>query len=72
MSKVEIYNVKQAFMPFNDYLTSDDHAFISVTEWNNGEGHDIEISNKDRQRFSLTDAEWQALQFAMMSIQMEG
>ena len=41
---------------------AEEHSMISVTEWQNGEGFDIDISSKNRnQHFSLTYGEYTAL-----------
>ena len=35
------------------------HDFIEVTEWSNGEGYDVTIS--DKQQFSIHFTEWDVL-----------
>ncbi len=42
-----------------DYLAKEDD-FIEVTEWTNGEGYDIQIS--DNKHISLTEGELDAIQ----------
>lgn len=42
-----------------DYLAKED-GFIEVTEWTNGEGYDIQIS--DNKYISLTEGELDAIQ----------
>jgi len=40
--------------------------FIEVTEWINGEGHDVHIERKSSvDKFSLTHGEWELLQVLM-------
>jgi hypothetical protein len=50
----------------------DDEAFITITEWANLEGHDIEICAPKRpeQRFSLTWEEWSALSAVMAAMNL--
>lgn len=43
-----------------DYLAKDDD-YIEITEWKNGEGYDISI--KDKNLFSLTLGEIEAINF---------
>lgn len=41
---------------------AEEHDIISVTDWQNGEGFDIDIDSKNRnQHFSLTYGEYTAL-----------
>ena len=51
----------------------DEEAFITVTEWANMEGHDIEICAPKRpeQRFSLTWEEWSALSAVMAAMNLK-
>jgi len=44
-SKIERYERKSIFVPMQTAWHKD-HDFIEVTEWNNGEGYDISISEK--------------------------
>lgn len=47
-----------------DILNNDEHNYIEITEWNNGEGYDIIIQTKsDRQMFSLTHGELEAINY---------
>jgi len=39
---------------------SKDHDYMEITEWNNGEGFDFNIS--DKKFFSLTYGQWECLQ----------
>jgi hypothetical protein len=38
---------------------------MELTEWNNGEGFDVEVNGKQRERFSLTWGEFKALKKAV-------
>ena len=44
-SKIEYYQRKSAFVPLTDPWHKE-HDYIEVTEWKNGEGYDISISEK--------------------------
>ena len=44
-SKIERYERKSIFVPMQDGWHKE-HDFIEVTEWKNGEGYDISISEK--------------------------
>lgn len=56
--KIEYYQRKSAFMTLEDCSWHKAHDFIEVTEWHNGEGWDIQISDKS---FSLHFTEYEAL-----------
>lgn len=43
--KIQINNRKSIFSSFND-IYHKDYDFCEVTEWTNGEGYDITISDK--------------------------
>ena len=57
--KIEYRQRKSAFMTFEDCPWHKEHDFIEVTEWTNGEGWDIQIS--DNKSFSLHFTEYEAL-----------
>ena len=57
-TKIETYKRKSAMASLKDCPWHKDHNFIEVTEWANGEGWDIIISDKN---FSLHFTEWDAL-----------
>lgn len=61
--KIEINNRKAKFMELKPYCTfSKDNDYIEVTEWTNGEGYDVTISNGGETRyFTLTIGEFEAL-----------
>lgn len=56
--KIETYTRKSVMMSLNEYPWHKGHDFIEVTEWSNGEGWDITISDKN---FSLHFTEYDAL-----------
>lgn len=47
---------------------ADDHDFIEVCEWSNGEGVDVIVSSKLGGIFQLTYGEWNALKAAMTTL----
>lgn len=49
-----------------DYLASESD-YIAVTEWNNGEGYDIDINGK--QQIHLTDGELAAINYLAKSME---
>lgn len=57
-SKIEMRQRKSAFVPLNDAWHVE-HEFVEVTEWTNGEGWDIVIS--DDKHFSLHFTEFAVL-----------
>ena len=54
-----------------DYLVNkDEHSFIEVTEWVNGEGFDITIETKNKSRLmSLTAGELEAINYLTKSLE---
>ena len=54
-----------------DYLVNkDEHSFIEVTEWANGEGFDITIETKNKSRLmSLTAGELEAINYLTKSLE---
>jgi hypothetical protein len=60
--KLEKYNRKSVFSELSefDYLSKKD-SYIEVTEWKNGEGFDINISNFQDQYFNITHGQLKAL-----------
>ena len=59
---MEKYNRKAVFSYLKKYDNlAGEHDFIEITEWNNGEGFDVEITGKLSSRFQLTWGEFKAL-----------
>lgn len=60
---MERCNKKAIFSSLKKYCTfAREEDFIEVTEWKNGEGFDVEISNvSSSQRFQLTHGEYKAV-----------
>ena len=54
-----------------DYLVNkDEHSFIEVTEWANGEGFDIVIETKTKSKLiSLTIGELEAINYLTKSLE---
>lgn len=66
--KIEFKNRKSAFTELKDFCLfsmgerKDKGDFLEVTEWSNGEGYDIQISDVDGNKaFQLTWGQWEAL-----------
>ena len=59
---MEKYTRKAVFSDLKKYdHLADEHDYIEVTEWKNGEGFDVEIIGKLSTRFQLTWGEFEAL-----------
>lgn len=59
---MEKYTRKAVFSYLKKYdHLADEHDYIEVTEWKNGEGFDVEIIGKLSTRFQLTWGEFEAL-----------
>ena len=70
---VEIHRVRQRSIEFEEWTgqSTDVLSRVSVTEWPSCEGFDITVEAKGRQEsFSLTTAQWAALQVVMGSINL--
>jgi len=52
--------------PFD--VISEEHGYIEVTEWANGEGFDVEINSFGIQRFQLTYGQMKALKKAVKAL----
>ena len=62
--------VKQTMVEY-DSITGDEHAFVSVTGWANGEGFDVELNETGCHAiFQLTLLQWIALK-RTMKVHME-
>jgi hypothetical protein len=73
MSKYEINTVKciSAKLKGFCYLCAEDNAYITVTAWQNGEGHEIEIQRKHTtEKFGLTHGELEALVFLRKALEV--
>jgi len=60
---MEISKRRSVLLGLKDYCyLSDEHSYIEVTEWTNGEGVDVHVSRKDSEElFNLTYGELDAL-----------
>lgn len=59
---MEKYTRKAVFSYLKKYdHLADEHDYIEITEWKNGEGFDVEIIGKLSTRFQLTWGEFEAL-----------
>lgn len=73
--QIKISNRKAAFVELKDFCLfsmgerTDKGDFLEVTEWTNGEGYDIHISDTEGQRtFTLTWGQWEAMKKCMKAI----
>ena len=63
------YTRKAVFSYLKKYdHIADESDFIEVTEWENGEGFDVEIQGKLSTRFQLTWGEYTALKKLVKSL----
>ena len=80
IQKVEVSNRKAAFADLKDFCTfsvgperKDKGDFLEVTEWTNGEGYDIHISDVSGERqFHLTWGQVKALKACIKSLEKQG
>ncbi len=60
--KIEKYNRKAIFSTLKDYeFTCKEHSYIEVTEWNNGEGFDVNVCNYTDKTIALTHGEFKLI-----------
>ena len=75
--KIELSKRSAAFVNLTDWCTmsagrKDQGDFLEVTEWTNGEGYDIHISDVFGQRtFELTWGQFEAMKKCIKAIQNE-
>ena len=64
------YNRKAVFSNLKKYdPLADEHDFIEVTDWKNGEGFDVEIVSKLNARFQLTWGQFAAMKKLVKKIE---
>ncbi len=64
------YNRKAVFSNLKKYdPLADEHDFIEITEWKNGEGFDVEIVSKVSTRFQLSFGEFAAMKKLVKKIE---
>lgn len=78
MKKVSVSKRLSAFAPLDKFCIfsmgdrKDKGDFLEVTEWSNGEGYDVRISNVEGEKtFELTWGQYDALKKCIKSIQKE-
>jgi hypothetical protein len=60
--EIEIYKRKTIFAELKDYdYLSKENAYIEITEWNNGDGYDVNINNFQEQNFNITHGQLKAI-----------
>lgn len=58
--KIEKYKKESVFAETKDFdYLAKEHDFVEITEWKNGEGYDITLS--DKQIISITDGQFRAI-----------
>jgi len=75
MSKSEIkiknYSRKAVFTELKPFCVfADEHDFIEICEWKNGDGFDVEVSGKLQQRFQMTYGEFEALKKLIKNLEI--
>jgi len=75
MAKIEVRNRKSALVELKDFCTfsmgnrKDKGDFLEVTEWTNGEGYDIRISNVNgEKKLELTHGQLKAIKKCVKAI----
>jgi hypothetical protein len=62
MKGVEIYKRDAAFAKLKQFCGfAEEHDYVEVTEWNNGEGFDVDISSTPSSHFQLTYGQFNAI-----------
>lgn len=70
MEKSTRKSVSDSLSKYDYLVNKDEHSFIEVTEWANGEGFDITIETKDKSRLmSLTIGELEAINYLTKSLE---
>jgi len=60
--KIDLYDRKAAFTELKQFChLAKEHDFVEVTEWNNGEGFDINISSTVDSVMSVTYGQFKAI-----------
>ena len=69
MEKNTRKSVRDSLSKYDYLVNKDEHSFIEVTEWANGEGFDITIETKNKSRLmSLTAGELEAINYLTKSL----
>lgn len=59
---METYKRQAVFAEMKDYdPLAEEHHFIEVTKWHNGEGFDVEVQSEDMLGFQLTWVQFETL-----------
>jgi len=73
LSDIKVEKVKTAYVPLKKfcYLCSYDDAYVTATEWANGEGHDITIARKhSEESVRLTSGELEAITYLIKTLDL--
>jgi hypothetical protein len=69
---MNISQVKQVYDDLKKYcIFAKDNDYIVITEWQNGEGYDIDISTNKNKHVSLTHGELDAINHLIGVLQFE-
>ena len=59
---IENYNRKAVFCKLPDFdVTAKEHSYIEITEWNNGEGFDLNVYNYSDKNTSISYSEFNVI-----------
>ena len=62
MKELEKYNKKAVYCTLKDYdYLAEEHSYVEITQWNNGEGIDINVYNQSERVISLSYGEFKLI-----------
>jgi hypothetical protein len=62
MKELEKYNKKAVYCTLKDYdYLAKEHSYVEITQWNNGEGIDINVYNQSERVISLSYGEFKLI-----------
>jgi hypothetical protein len=62
MKEIERYDRKTIFSSLKDYdFLAKEHGYVEITEWNNGEGFDINVCNYTDRTIGITHGEFKLI-----------
>jgi hypothetical protein len=67
---MKTYKRQAVFADLTDYdPLAEEHHFIEVTQWHNGEGFDVEVQSEDLFSFQLTWLQFEALKAVIAKLE---
>ena len=67
---MKTYKRQAVFADLTDYdPLAEEHHFIEVTQWHNGEGFDVEVQSEDLFGFQLTWLQFEALKAVIAKLE---